>query len=438
MKKPALKKVLVNDITLNNSMTSLIQGALMQSNLTSFGPIIQNNIMAPLTIQYNLLTFMYKTHGVIQTAIDMPVLDALRGGVELHSGELDADDLKELTDDLEEFGVLDTIGETEVWTRLYGGGGLIINSDQDPATPFTFKGLKRVEFYAANRWEFMAAHKNSEYFDFYGKRIHKSRILTLSGKAAPYLIRWQLNGWGMSEVERMVEDFNTYIRTKNVTYELLEEAKIDVWKLKGLNSQLMSQYGTQKTRERVQLTNELKNFNRAVVLDTEDDFIQKQLTFAGLAEIMKENRISIAAALRMPLTKLFGLSAAGFSSGEDDIENYNAMVESEVRQKLRKVIRKVLNILCVIKFGSEMDIGFDYKPLRVMSSIEEETLKTSKQNRSVQLYDRGLINSEELGQILEKEKLISIQTAAADGLLEDQPAPPIDSKPTVPGAKTAV
>ena len=30
--------------------------------------------------------------------------------------------------------------------------------------------------------------------------------------------------------------------------------------------------------------------------------------------------------LKMPITKLFGISAAGFSSGEDDIENYNSMI----------------------------------------------------------------------------------------------------------------
>lgn len=438
MKKKEVKNDLSLDNGMQNSMASLLQGAMAQSNLTSFGPIIQNNIYAPLTINWQLLTYMYKTHGIIQTAIDMPVLDALRGGIELHSGELSSDELKELTDDIEEDGILDTIGEAEIWTRLYGGGGLIINSNQDPSQPFALKGLKKIAFYAANRWEFSAAKRTASSFDFYGHKVDASRVLTLSGKAAPYVVRWQLQGWGMSEVERMVEDFNTYIRTKNVIYELLEEAKIDVWKLKGLNAQLMSAAGTARTRERVQLTNQLKDFNNAVVLDMEDDFIQKQLTFAGLAEMKKENRIDISSALRMPLTKLFGLSASGFNSGEDDIENYNAMVESEVRQKLRRVIRKVLNMLCVVKFGGEFDISFDYRPLRVMSSAEEEQIKTSKQNRIVQLYDRGLVNSKEIGDVLQKEKLVSIDTLAAQGLLEDQPEPPVDNKPTVPGQKVAV
>ena len=37
--------------------------------------------------------------------------------------------------------------------------------------------------------------------------------------------------------------------------------------------------------------NEMKNFNNALVLDKNDEYDQKQITFSGLAEVMKENRI---------------------------------------------------------------------------------------------------------------------------------------------------
>ncbi len=431
---------------IRNSLAAVVAGAQMQSNLTSFNPIISNNIYAPLSINWQILTYMYKTHGIIQTAIDMPVLDALRGGLDIQSGEMDVDDIKELNDDMEENGILDAIGEAGNWARLYGGGALIINTDQDPATPLDPAKMKRFELYAANRWELttntgwmpqvhsidgrssvmmgvpgMYAKINSDYFWFYGMKIHSSRVVTIAGKTAPYIIRWQLAGWGMSEVERMVEDFNCYIRTKEVLYELLEEAKIDVYMLENLNAQLATQAGTQITQKRIALMNELKNFQRAIVMDKNDVFEQKQITFSGLAEVMKENRIGIAAALRMPLTKLFGLSAAGFNSGEDDIENYNAMVESEVRQKLRRPIKTVLNLMCMMKFGTELDHSFQYKPLRVLGAVEEEGVKTSKQNRYLTLYDRSLITSQEMGEITEKENLVPVETQMAKGLLDEHP-----------------
>jgi uncharacterized protein len=435
-----LKKQL--DFSLDNSLGGLVQSAFLQTNLTSFNPILRNNIYAPLTINWMILMYMYKTHGVIQTAIDMPVLDALRGGLELKSNQLGVDELKQIEDELEERGLLESIGEAMTWARLFGGGALIINTNQNPERELNIEAVKKLELYPANRWELMsiwkpgdptteltpwewAAQKDQDYIYFYGEKLHKSRIITLSGKPAPYIIKWQLQGWGMSEVERMVEDFNAYIKTKNVTYDLLEEAKIDVYKFEGFKSQLATEAGTRITRNRVELMNQLKNFNNSIVLDKNDEFEQKQITFAGLAEVMKENRIGIASALRMPMTKLFGLSASGFNSGEDDIENYNAMVESEVRQKLRRPIKTILNLLCAVKYGKVFDIDFEFKPLRMLSAIDEENVKTSKANRYNALYDRMLLDSKEIGEIYQKENLLPIETAAAEGLLDEHPAAPM-------------
>lgn len=435
---------------LNNSMFSLVQSAFSQSSLASFDAIAYNNIYAPLTINHTLLTYMYKTHGVIQTAIDMPVLDALRGGLELQSAELSQDEIKELQRELEA-GPLDAIGQALIWTRLYGGGGLIINTPQEASTPLRLDGfdtggsepweiispifgtrlnyaegrtqnrLKDIQLYAANRWELVAPNRYSDTYEFYGKKIHHSRVLTMAGKAAPYLVRWTLQNWGMSEVERMVEPFNAFARTQNVIYELLKEAKIDVFQFKNFTTQLATSKGTDLTIARVQLMNQVKNFQNAVVLDTDDKFEQKQITFAGLAEVMKQNMIGIASALRIPMTKLFGLSAAGFNSGEDDIENYNAMVESEVRQPMRPVIAQIIKLYCLKLFGSEAEITFSFKPLRVMSSLDEETIKTQKHARYVSLYQQGLLTPQETMELMQNEKLIPMETEVGRGGLPQQP-----------------
>jgi phage-related protein (TIGR01555 family) len=275
--------------------------------------------------------------------------------------------------------------------------------------------LKDVGIYPVNRWELTSVNRFSEYYEFYGKRIHSSRVLTMAGKAAPYLIRWTLQNWGMSEVEKMVEDFNAYIRTKNVVYELLKEAKIDVYQFENFTTQLATNRGTDLTIARVELMNRVKNFQNAVVLDAKDKIEQKQITFGGLAEVMKQNMIGIASALRIPMTKLFGLSSTGFNSGEDDIENYNAMVESEVRQPLKIVIQKVIQLYCLKLFGSEFEVTFNFKPLRVMSSLDEETIKTQKHARYVSLYQQGLLTPQETMELMQNEKLIPMETEVGRG-----------------------
>lgn len=423
---------------LNNSLASLVQGAYQQSNLTSVAPIIQNNIYSPLTIQWMMLAYMYKTHGIIQTAIDMPVLDAMRGGVEIQSDELDQDDIKELELAMSESQDLDAVTEAAIWMRLFGGGALILNTDDaDSVKELNEKKVSKLELYPVTRWELIAPNRigatnlspwlgasplQAEHYMFFNKKIHHSRVLTLVGKAAPYIIRWQLQGWGMSEIEKMVEDFNSYIKTKNVVYELLEEAKIDVYKFKGLNSQLVTAAGTAGVQDRVQTMNQIKNFQNAIMLDKEDEFEQKQITFAGLSDVMKQNMINMAGALRIPMTKLFGISASGFNSGEDDIENYNAMVESEIREKLKPTIKEIIRLRCQVLFGFEPDVTFDFKPLRVMSSKEEEEIKASQHNRFLALYDRGLLDGKEMAEELQKNKLVDFEINAAKGMEITPPA----------------
>ncbi len=430
---------------LSNSISDLAT-AFQQSNLTSFNPIIANNIYAPLTLDWLTLSYMYKTHGVIQTAIEMPVLDALRGGIEISSAQLEPEDIKDLLDFFEDHDLFQLIVETATWARLFGGAGLIVNvMDQDPAKPLKMKKSDAdVQFYAANRWEFGVGYRAadprslatmptanfdarySDRYEFYGKPLDRSHVFDMAGKAPPSLLKWQLQGWGMSEVERMVEDFNAFIKTKNVLYELLEEAKIDVFSMAGFNDSLLTQEGTARVFNRVQRANQLKNFNKALMLDKDDTYDQKQIAFTGLAEVMKENRIGIASALRMPFSKLFGTTAGGSglaNSGQDDLENYNAMVESEVRQKLKPIMRRLMKLACVHLFGTEFDLDFAFKPLRVLSDVEMEAVKTSKQARITGLYSLGLYTPQEAMDELVKEKLAPEGTMAGEGLLKEPPIP---------------
>lgn len=428
------KKIDLTEKRLDNSLSGLASGLLgsagfagPMSNLTSFNPTLQNNQYAPITLMWTAIMYAYKTHGLIQTAIDMPVLDALRGGLELSSDQISSDELTKLEEYLEENSVLDRIGDAFIWTRLFGGGALIINSQVDGADQGEPLGDEimdgPIEFYDACRWELTCERripKNGKY-GYYGKTLDKSRVLTILGKRAPWLIRAQLSDWGMSEYERMVEDFNLFLRTRNVVYELLEEAKVDVYSLKNFTAQLVSSTGTQLTQKRIQAMNQIKNFNNALIMDKDDEYMQKQVTFAGLAEIMKMNQMGIASALRMPMSKLFGIPSTGFSSGQDDIENYNALVESEVRGPMRQVIRKVLKMVIKHLFHDELEIKFEFKPLRILSSIDEETVKTSKANRYNAMYDRLLMSSKEMGEAYQKDNLVPVQIEAEKGLLDDHP-----------------
>lgn len=409
-------------MVLSNSLAALTQQFFQQSNLTSWTPLLLNNAYAPITLNYQTLMYAYKTHSLLRIACNQPVMDALRGGLELECDELSPEQLQDISDKLESDSIYNVWEDIVTWTRLFGGAALVINAGDDPEKVLnTDRAPGMIQFYDATRWELGTPHRLQDFYNFYGQKIHWSRVVTMCGARAPWIIRQQLSGWGFSVMESMLEPFNIYMRTMNVIYELLNEAKVDVFRLKHYNSQLTSPTATNNVNTRIQTTNQLKSYLNAVVLDMDDEYTQKQIAFAGIAEMCNQARITLASALKMPITKLFGLSATGFNSGDDDIENYNSMIESEVRQPMKPMIRVTLRLLTAAMFGQAFDIKFKFKPLRVLSAMDEETVKTQKCTRYMQFYDKGLMTPKELIDISHKDGILPVSLDAA----KEGAAPPM-------------
>jgi hypothetical protein len=158
-----------------------------------------------------------------------------------------------------------------------------------------------------------------------------------------------------------------------------------------------------------------KNYMSALIVDSDDDYQQKQITLSGIAEIYKEIRIQLAADLKMHMTKLFGISSAGFNAGDDDIENYNAMVEGEVRAKSKGNLIQIINLVSQKLFGySPDDLTIEFEPLRMLTHEQEENIKNQQQNRILNLYDRQLMTSEETISAHNTESLVGSLTIEVD------------------------
>ena len=370
------------------------------------------------------LSEAYCELGLIQTICDVPVDDAMRGGVDILSKKLTTEQLKILEDQVEREGDLNKVGQARKWTRLFGGGGVLILTDQDPMTPLDVAAIgpdTSLEFRAVDMWELYFDLQNTEGYDaaiqeekfefysYYGTKIHKSRVMKMKGLVAPSFLRPRLRGWGFSVVEAVIRSINQYLEGTDLIYELIGEAKIDVYGIKNLTNTLLSPNGTQAVARRIQLANQQKDYQHALVMDSEDKYEQKTLTFSGLAEVMNQVRMQLASDLRMPITKLFGISAAGFNSGEDDIEVYNSMIESTIRPDLKKDILKVLEYRCQKLFGFiPDDLSISFQPLRMMSSEQEQKCKTDIYNRLTDALSKGAISIEEFRMACNKEELLVV------------------------------
>ncbi|CAK9250654.1 unnamed protein product [Sphagnum jensenii] len=388
-----------------------------------------------------LLSQAYVEIGLIQTVVSVPVKDGLRGGIMIKTKQLDEEQIKQLHLECEREDDLGTAGTAAEWERLFGGSGIIILlDDQDPETPLDVGAIgpkTKLEFRAVDMWELFWNKQNTEgydeklqepefdFYNYYSENLHRSRVLRLKGMTAPSFVRPRLRGWGFSVVETLVRSINQYLKATTLGFEVLDEFKLDVFKIKNLTSTLMSSNGQSLVQQRIQMAQWQKNYQNALVMDSEDDYDHKQLSFAGLAEAMEGIRRQVAADMRMPISKLFGTSENGGMNNTDqnDQENYNSMVEAEVRSKLKFHIVTMLNIRCQKMFGFiPDDLEIEFKPLRELSAMDQETVKTQKFTRLLQAKGAGELTTLEFRDACNKGNLFDIQLDTTDSGLDGDDA----------------
>ena len=455
-----------NFITRTNDLGGLVDqvaplGPYNTQTIAAPFTLAESNAYTPLTLNRILLSYSFMTQGLVQTVVKQPVDDAFRGGFSILTDELDADEKKILMTALKRPrrmrrskafkrqlnpAAAVNLGHSDIkivmdvlnWSRLYGGAGLIVNTDQDFRAPLDIERIKAdspLEFIAADRWELLLSQTNiyddanPTPFNYYGFPINRTRVVKVLGVEAPSYIRLRLQGWGMSEIERCIRAINSFVKFENLIFELIDEAKIDVFKILGFNDALLTDDGTANVKRRVDLSNRLKNFQNALAMDKEDDYAQKQITWSGLAEIWQQLRLNLSSALKIPMNKLFGESATGFGGGQDALENYNSIVE-QVRNDAEPVLFEVIDLRCQQLFGFVPDYELEWAPLKVLDGIENEDVKTKQQARIVELFQQRLVTGREASSLLRTEGLLPIETEVSEGLRDIEPTMPNQGDPS--------
>lgn len=426
----------------NNGLENAVNFGYSDMQAINMGEIASNASPYLLSLRPIILNNTYKSNSFAKLAIDLPVNDAFRnGGFEIDSQTLSADELLQLNDFINDKGDRNTLKDCARWGRLFGGGVILASTNQKEEAPLNIKTLKgkEVEFFACDRWQCFPQDSNlytAEKFtvqnDFTLNEgniltYHKSRLRVYTGETQPWYLRNQLNGWGVSVFEAITPSLSQYIKANNVILELLDEAKIDILKVAELNSTLASEGGEALIRKRFQIFAEEKNYRSLGVLDAQDDYDQKQMNFGSLDQMIEKIMLLICSALRLPYSKVFGKGASGFSSGEDDLENYNGMVMSTIREPLLPIIKWMLDIRCMQLFGRTIDdLVIKWKPLRVLNEVEEQNIKSQKINSYIQLLEAGVITRKQVAEQLTTENIILFKPEEIEQMSDEMSDEEID------------
>lgn len=416
-------------------MTDADVWASNQPSLSTLGAA-KNIKFDLLSMQYQLITFLYKTYGILGKVVDVPVDDAYRyGGFDIEADTINEKEIQKLEYEIKINNDLEQLKQARKWARLFGGAALICLDGRKLNEPLKNVQDMPIEFIPVDRWQLTydkaniletggkwyltSSYGNLE--DYSGQEIHASRIKIMRGKRAPFIIEQMVNFWGISVYEQIFQDMNQLFKSRDVLFELLDEAKTDILKLEKLESAISNNAAMRALQKMVDFISRNKNYKSQITLSTKDEYEQKQMSFSGFEGILREIRIMMAGSANMPVNKLWGEGVTGFGSGEDSLENYNSLIEGEVRAADYDTILWMLKIRCYQLFGREVeDINIDWKPLRVLSSTDQQNIDTQKLDNIMKLFDRQLLNPQEVMEILKKEKVLIHDTEALKGKLNDQ------------------
>jgi hypothetical protein len=428
-KKKDINKTILNNAGELASLAGLLSNNQAFSNqVTLSDTLLINNRYYPISNDRNLLSWSFLNHGIIQTLIKQPVEDAFRGGIIITTQQLSLDNIDVLNSFIEKYNTVNIFKEGVVWAKTFGGAGIVIETAGDPEKPIIMDNINEtseLNFKAADLWELYYTPNNANVeekpyspdtigsntpYNYYGHALHKSRVIPLKNKQAPSLLRPMLRGWGMSDLETIIVPINQYLKSQAVIFELLDEAKIDVYKIDGYNERLLSPDGGNAVAQRIQIANQIKNFQSAITMDVNDDYQQKILSVPGLSDMLKEIRMTLAANVGMPINKLFGESASGFSSGEDAIENYNAMIESNIRKAHHNALLSMVQLICKKLFNFiPNDLIINYHSLRMLNSEQESIIQERKFNKVMALVDRQIITAKQAVEMINAQNLFDVE-----------------------------
>jgi phage-related protein (TIGR01555 family) len=358
----------------------------------------------PVVIDPVQLDGMYRGSSLSRKIVDIPADDMTRAWTRIVFDDENPESQFKIEQAETRLSMRSKICEALTWARLYGGAVLIIGTrDSDLTKPLVIEQVRRgslAYLHVIDRWNIaplpgLVSDPASEYFgtpEFYQlpngvSRIHCSRLIRFDGAKLPRQ-QWLNNGmWHDSVLQSVQDSLLNYDTTTQSVASMLFEANVDVIHSEGLYDLLASKEGEKKAKKRFEVGALLKSFNRMLLLDTAETYDKKSNTFSGIDAIMQQFMLDVSSAADIPVTRLFGQSAAGFNAtGDNDIRNYYDMVQSRQENSLRKPLDKLYRIIAMSEFGRVPDdLRFTFNSLWQMTETERVTVEKTRAERD-QIY----------------------------------------------------
>ncbi|UQI42746.1 MULTISPECIES: DUF1073 domain-containing protein [Pseudomonadota] len=309
---------------------------------------------------------LYARGGIYARVIDIPADLAMSRGIEVKGDDNDI-----ITNEFDRLDLVGNMSDALRWSRLDGGSALMLLTDTGTLAeplPDSFGQITEIRVVEIDQ---LSVAPGGYYDDpslptfgqpeIYQVRpiqmgntastgfftVHESRLLPVYGDPLPARrkIGARVPWLGRSAAIEAYSAIDSYKRSLRLSIEILRRKQQAVHKMKGL-AQLIERGQEDLVRKRVDLVDDVRSLMNGVAVDAEDDYTVYDQSVNGIKDLIAEHQVAVSAELGIPVTVLFGRSAAGLNNtGENDLESLYDLCEGIQKTSAQPAIERLIEAI---------------------------------------------------------------------------------------------
>lgn len=255
-------------------------------------------------------------------------------------------------------------------------------------------------------------YKPSNWF-MLGQEVHASRLLTITTRALPDILKPAFNFAGMS-LSQLAEPYvDNWLRTRQSVSDLINNFSITTLAT-DMSQVLTGADDGASLFTRAELFTATRSNKGLMILDKEREEIgQTNTPLSGLHELQDQSQLQMCAVSRMPAIVLTGISPGGLNASSDsEIRIFYDWIAAQQEAFWREPLEIILQVVQLSLFGEiDSNINFTFVSLHQQTPVEESAIRFQDSQTAVNYIGAGVIDPSE-----ERERLARDEMSGYHGL----------------------
>ena len=360
------------------------------------------------TITDEQLVNAYRGSWMARKIVDIPALDSCRAW---RAWQAKGPQIEAIEAEEKRLNVKAKVLDARRKARLFGGAAIYMDFGDEASEPLDVERIKKggIRFLTVlTRRQLVAGdidtdplsetyNRPKEYTLASGStghvRIHPSRLTLFYGAELPDqgYATGSAFAWSDSVLVPVMDAVKQAESAAANIASLIFEANVDVITMNGLMEKVGNPTDEEKILRRYSLAAQAKGVNKMLLIDGNEKYERKQVSFATLPDLLDRYGQNAAGAADIPMTRFMSQAPAGLNAtGESDLRNYYDRISAGQELEMEPAMGRLDE--CIIRSATgarDPDVHYAWNPLWQLSETEKATIFKTKADAARTIAGKG-------------------------------------------------